>query len=166
LFRPHAYLPPFDGNLRNAHARQTTKKYDLSTATIIFIGVGFYIVLMVAIGAYASGKTHTVNEFIVAGRGLPVWLCSTTIVATWFGGGTMMGASGAAYDNGMLGVIADPLGAALALFSGASVYSRSPTTWRSVMARLRPWPLQQPYFFQTSPGSAQCSSPSVSFSRP
>jgi Na+/proline symporter len=89
----------------------------LSTATIIFIGVGFYIVLMVAIGVYASGKTHTVNEFIVAGRGLPVWLCSTTIVATWFGGGTMMGASGAAYDNGMLGV-------------------------------------------------AQCSSPSVSFSRP
>jgi SSS family transporter len=88
----------------------------LSTETIIFIGVGFYIVLMIAIGIYASGKTHTVTEFIVAGRGLPVWLCSTTIVATWFGGGTMMGVSGSAYDNGMLGVIADPLGAALALF--------------------------------------------------
>ena len=88
----------------------------MSTETIIFIGVGFYIVLMIAIGIYASGKTHTVTEFIVAGRGLPVWLCSTTIVATWFGGGTMMGVSGSAYDNGMLGVIADPLGAALALF--------------------------------------------------
>ena len=96
----------------------------MSTATIIFIGVGFYIVLMVAIGAYASGKTHTVNEFIVAGRGLPVWLCSTTIVATWFGGGTMMGASGAAYDNGMLGVIADPLGAALALFLFGFFFAR------------------------------------------
>ena len=88
----------------------------MSTESIIFIGVGFYIVLMIAIGVYASGKTHTVTEFIVAGRGLPVWLCSTTIVATWFGGGTMMGVSGSAYDNGMLGVIADPLGAALALF--------------------------------------------------
>ena len=51
----------------------------MSTETIIFIGVGFYIVLMIAIGVYASGKTHTVTEFIVAGRGLPVWLCSTTI---------------------------------------------------------------------------------------
>jgi SSS family transporter len=88
----------------------------MSTETIIFIGVGLYIVMMIAIGVYASGKTHTVTEFIVAGRGLPVWLCSTTIVATWFGGGTMMGVSGSAYDNGMLGVIADPLGAALALF--------------------------------------------------
>ena len=67
----------------------------MSTETTIFIGVGIYIVLMVAIGMYASGRTHTVTEFIVAGRGLPVWLCSTTIVATWFGGGTMMGASGA-----------------------------------------------------------------------
>lgn len=83
-----------------------------------------YIVLMVAIGVYASGRTHTVTEFIVAGRGLPVWLCSTTIIATWFGGGTMMGASGAAYDNGMLGVIADPLGASLALFLFGFFFAR------------------------------------------
>jgi SSS family transporter len=96
----------------------------LSTETTIFIGVGIYIVLMVAIGMYASGRTHTVTEFIVAGRGLPVWLCSTTIVATWFGGGTMMGASGAAYDNGMLGVIADPLGAALALLLFGFFFAR------------------------------------------
>jgi Na+/proline symporter len=96
----------------------------LSTETTIFIGVGIYIVLMVVVGIYASGRTHTVNEFIVAGRGLPVWLCSTTIVATWFGGGTMMGASGAAYDNGMLGVIADPLGAAIALFLFGFFFAR------------------------------------------
>jgi len=87
----------------------------VSPETTIFVGVGVYMVLMIAIGIYASGKTHTMTEFIVAGRGLPVWLCSTTIVATWFGGGTMMGVSGSAYDNGMIGVIADPLGAALAL---------------------------------------------------
>lgn len=96
----------------------------MSTETIIFIGVGIYIVLMIAIGFYASGRTHTVTEFIVAGRGLPVWLCSTTIVATWFGGGTMMGASGAAYDHGMLGVIADPLGASLGLFLFGLFFAR------------------------------------------
>jgi SSS family solute:Na+ symporter len=96
----------------------------LSTETIIFIGVGIYIVLMIAIGFYASGRTHTVTEFIVAGRGLPVWLCSTTIVATWFGGGTMMGASGAAYDHGMLGVIADPIGASLGLFLFGLFFAR------------------------------------------
>ena len=87
----------------------------MSTESVIFTGVAIYMVVMLVVGFYASKKTHTVTEFIVAGRGLPVWLCSTTIVATWFGGGTMMGSAGAAYDDGMLGVIADPLGAALAL---------------------------------------------------
>jgi len=88
----------------------------MSTGTIIFIGVGMYIVVMLAVGIYASKRTHTVTEFIVAGRGLPIWICSATVLATWFGGGTMMGTSGSAYQYGMLGVIADPLGAALCLF--------------------------------------------------
>ncbi len=88
----------------------------MSTETIIFIGVAIYMVVMIAVGFYASRKTDSVTEFIVAGRGLPIWLCSTTIIATWFGGGTMIGVSGSAYDDGLLGVIADPIGAALCLF--------------------------------------------------
>jgi SSS family transporter len=90
-------------------------KGELSTETIIFIGVAIYIALMVAVGAYASRKTHTATEFIVAGRRLPLWLCTATIIATWFGGGMMIGGAGAAYDDGLLGVIADPFGATLCL---------------------------------------------------
>ena len=96
----------------------------MSTETTVFVGVAIYIVLMIVVGLYASGRTNTITEFIVAGRGLPVWLCSATIIATWFGGGTLMGASGAAYDHGMLGVIADPLGAALALFLFGFFFAR------------------------------------------
>jgi len=88
----------------------------MSTETIIFIGVGAYIAVMLGVGVYASRRTHTVTEFIVAGRGLPLWICSATIIATWFGGGTMMGTSGSAYQYGMIGVIADPIAAALCLF--------------------------------------------------
>ena len=88
----------------------------MRTEPIIFLGVAVYIVAMLVVGLYASKKTHTVTQFMVAGRGLPTLLCSTTIVATWFGGGTMMGASGASYDDGILGIIADPIGAALSLF--------------------------------------------------
>jgi len=88
----------------------------VSTETIIFIGVGLYILIMLGVGVYASRRTHTVTEFIVAGRGLPLWVCSATVLATWFGGGTMMGTSGSAYQHGMIGVIADPLGAVLVLF--------------------------------------------------
>ena len=87
----------------------------MSTQTLILMGVGIYVVLMLAVGVYASRRTHSVVEFAVAGRRLPLWLCTTTIVATWFGGGMLLGGAGAAYDEGLLGVIADPFGAALCL---------------------------------------------------
>ena len=87
----------------------------MSTETTIFIGVAIYIVIMVAVGIYAAKKTHSASEFIVAGRRLPLWLLTTTILATWFGGGMMIGGAGAAYDNGLLGNIADPFGATLCL---------------------------------------------------
>jgi SSS family solute:Na+ symporter len=87
----------------------------MSIETTIFIGVGIYVALMLAVGVYAAKKNDTAADFIVAGRRMPMFLCTATIIATWFGGGTMMGSSGAAYDDGLLGVIADPFGAALAL---------------------------------------------------
>ncbi len=71
---------------------------------------------MLVIGAIASRKANSTANFIVAGRRMPVWICSATIMATWFGGGTMMGGAGASYQGGLFAVIADPFGGALALF--------------------------------------------------
>ena len=88
----------------------------MSTETIIFIGVAIYLVIMLSIGAYATKRATSATNFIVAGRRMPIWICSATIVATWFGGGTMMGGAGASYERGLLGVIADPFGGALCLF--------------------------------------------------
>jgi len=72
--------------------------------------------MMLVIGAWASKRTGSTANFIVAGRRLPMWIGTATIIATWFGGGTMMGAAGASYNFGLIGVIADPFGAALCLF--------------------------------------------------
>lgn len=88
----------------------------MSTESIIFAGVAIYLVLMLVIGIYASKRTGSTANFIVAGRRMPLWLGSATLIATWFGGGTMMGAAGAAYEDGLYGVIADPFGGALCLF--------------------------------------------------
>jgi len=96
----------------------------LSTETIIFIGVGLYLAVMLIIGIYASQKSDSTANFIVAGRRLPVWIGSATIVATWFGGGTMMGGAGASYERGLLGVIADPFGGALCLFIVGFFFAR------------------------------------------
>jgi SSS family transporter len=96
----------------------------LGTQAIVFAGVAAYVLLMLVVGIYASRKTHSSAEFAVAGRSLPLWLCAATIAATWFGGGMMMGGSGAAYDDGMLGVIADPFGAAVCLFLVGMFFAR------------------------------------------
>ena len=88
----------------------------MATSTVIFIGVGIYLALMLAIGAYASRASGTTEDFILAGRRLPIWLCSATVVATWFGAGPMMGSAGASYEDGLLGVIADPFGGAMVIF--------------------------------------------------
>jgi SSS family solute:Na+ symporter len=96
----------------------------MATETIIFIGVGIYVVLMLAVGIYAAKKNETAADFIVAGRQMPMFLCTATIIATWFGGGTMMGASGSAYDEGLLGVIADPFGAVLVLLLIGMFFAR------------------------------------------
>lgn len=88
----------------------------MSTEAIIFTGVAIYLVMMLVIGAYASKRTGSTANFIVAGRRMPLWIGSATIIATWFGGSTMMGAAGASYEDGLIGVIADPFGGALCLF--------------------------------------------------
>ena len=67
---------------------------------------------------------------LVAGRNVSLWLLVFTLFATFYGGGTIMGVAGAAYGEGLLGVIADPFGAAACLFLGALLYFR-------VMRRMR-----------------------------
>ncbi len=87
----------------------------MTDQNIIFTGVSVYLVAMLAIGVYAARRTASPDDFMVAGRSLPLWLCSATIMATWIGGGSMLGVSGMTYEGGLLAVIADPFGAALGL---------------------------------------------------
>jgi SSS family transporter len=87
----------------------------MSTENVIFAGVAVYMLGMLGVGYYASTRARSVSDFMVAGRGLGLPVLSMTVMATWFGGAMMLGGAGAAYDHGMLGVIADPWGGALAL---------------------------------------------------
>jgi SSS family transporter len=96
----------------------------MSTEAIIFTGVVIYLVIMLFIGVYAAKRAHSAEDFMVAGRRMPIWICSATLIATWFGGSAMMGSSGAAYEGGFLRIIADPFGGALALFFVGFFFAR------------------------------------------
>ena len=84
--------------------------------TIVLLGCGVYLALLLAVGIFVGRRVKDSADFIVAGRRLPLWLCTFTLFATWFGAGTCMGAAGAAYGSGVLATIADPFGAGLCLF--------------------------------------------------
>ena len=91
---------------------------------MILLGIGAYLIIMVAIGFFASRETRSLADFVVAGRKLPLWLCSVTIFATWFGSGTMMGVATSAYDGDMLLIVGEPFGSALALLLSGLFFAR------------------------------------------
>lgn len=87
----------------------------MSTEAIILTGVSIYLLAMVVIGITVAKRSGTQDDFLVAGRKLPLWICAPTVVATWFGGGTMLGAAGTGYEGGFLASISVPFGAAFVL---------------------------------------------------
>lgn len=78
-------------------------------------GLTVYMVILLAVGWWASKQVSDETDFLVAGRRLGVPLMVGALVATWFGAGTTMGAAGATYLFGLQGVVFDPFGAALCL---------------------------------------------------
>ncbi len=96
----------------------------MEPSSFVLVGVLTYLLANMALGFWAGRQVHGGADFIVAGRRLPLWLATATLFATWFGGGTCVGAAGAAYKEGVPGVIADPFGAALCLFLAGWFYVR------------------------------------------
>jgi Na+/proline symporter len=55
------------------------------------------------------------EDFMLAGRRLPLVVSASALFATWFGSETVLGASSEFIKHGLYGVIEDPFGAALCL---------------------------------------------------
>ena len=90
--------------------------------------LGFWIVgylfLNLGIGFWASRRVSTTQDFVLAGRNLPLLLAASATFATWFGSETIMGAPTEFIRHGVLGVIEDPFGAALCLFLVGIFFAR------------------------------------------
>jgi Na+/proline symporter len=70
---------------------------------------------MYAIAFYAHKRVGTAEDYIVAGRRLPFSLAWMTLVATWFGAGTLLLTTDEVRANGLSAIALDPLGPALCL---------------------------------------------------
>jgi solute:Na+ symporter, SSS family len=74
-----------------------------------------YLLISVSVGLLAATRVHTVKDFAVAGRSLPVPIVMATVFATWFGAEAVMGISATFAKEGLRGVVADPFGSSLCL---------------------------------------------------
>ena len=82
---------------------------------MLWIGLAVYMGVLLLIGLYSGKKVNSMKDFLVAGRRLPLWMATATLLATWFGAGSSMGVAATVYSDGIGGVLADPFGASLSL---------------------------------------------------
>ncbi len=75
-----------------------------------------YLLVTIVIGLLAARLVKNSNDFLLAGRKLPLFMSAAALFATWFGAETVLGASSAFAQDGLIGVVEDPFGASLCLF--------------------------------------------------
>lgn len=60
-----------------------------------------YIVILIGIIVYKSRSVKSEEDFMVAGRGVPVYLLVGTLVCTWIGSGSLFGTAGLSFRSGL-----------------------------------------------------------------
>ncbi|GAA4420436.1 sodium:solute symporter family protein [Nibrella viscosa] len=86
--------------------------------------IAIYLLSNIAIGAWAARKVTTSQDFVLAGRQLPLVLAASATFATWFGSETIMGAPAMFVEGGIPAIIEEPFGSALCLFLVGAFYAR------------------------------------------
>lgn len=97
---------------------------DPGTVQLLGWALAGYVVFLLAVSVYASRRVQTEADYVVAGRRLPLFLAWGTLIATWFGAATMFAAAGAAREQGLLGVVLDPLACAGTLVLSGIFFAR------------------------------------------
>lgn len=76
-----------------------------------------YLLILLGIGVWAARQAgDSAEEYLLAGRNLPMPLAVITLLATWFGAGVMLTVTDEVASQGLPAATLDPLGVALCLF--------------------------------------------------
>jgi SSS family solute:Na+ symporter len=92
----------------------------METRAAIILGLVIYVGLTTLVSFFMMSRVKKPADYLVAGRGLPIWVLLGTIVGTCIGTGVIVGGSGLAYLHGW-GGCAYPIGLGLGtLITGLS----------------------------------------------
>ncbi|MCA9712408.1 MAG: hypothetical protein KDK70_41615, partial [Myxococcales bacterium] len=95
---------------------------------IVGVSLVLYLGVMVALGAWAQRRVETVEDYVLAGRRLGLGLATPTLLATWFGAGTLLAATDEVRAEGLRAAALDPLGAGVCLVLAGLLVARP--LWR------------------------------------
>ncbi len=84
----------------------------MGTHSAIVLGLILYVVVTTGVSFFWMTRVRKPADYLVAGRGLPYWVLTGTIVGTCIGTGVIIGGSGLAYRHGW-GGCAYPIGLGL-----------------------------------------------------
>jgi len=91
---------------------------------MVILGILLYLLITVWIGLKTSSKVKNSTDFLLASKKLGMGLSTAALFATWFGAETIIGASSEMADKGIMGIIEDPMGAALCLLLLGSFFAK------------------------------------------
>jgi SSS family solute:Na+ symporter/sodium/proline symporter len=60
-----------------------------------------YVLVLLAISVYKTRSVHSADDFMVAGRRVPVYMLVATLVCTWIGSGSLFGTAGLTFRTGV-----------------------------------------------------------------
>ncbi|PQO45837.1 sodium:solute symporter [Blastopirellula marina] len=98
------------------------------------IVIAVYVIVMYILAVVAQGKVESSEDYIVAGRKLPLSLAWMTLLATWFGAGTLLTAADEVNAEGLQAAALDPLGPGFCLLL-AGMFFAGPL-WRMKLLTL------------------------------
>lgn len=87
----------------------------MASPGIIGVTLVLYMAVMLWIGRIAHARISSVEDYVLAGRRLGLGLATPTLLATWFGAGTLLVATDQVRAEGMHAAALDPIGAGCCL---------------------------------------------------
>lgn len=87
------------------------------------ICLGYLLIFIVGVKSSSKSKDDSSDNFLLAGRKLPLWIAILTMAATWLGGGYINGTAEAAAESGLVWVQA-PWGYGLSLIIGGLFFAK------------------------------------------
>jgi solute:Na+ symporter, SSS family len=83
-----------------------------------------YVIVMYGLAFAVQGRIKGAEDFLVAGRRLPLSLAWATLLATWFGAGTLLAATDEIRREGLNRAALEPLGAGSCLIIAGLFFAR------------------------------------------